>query len=199
MQEATGFVQPALDLVAAYPYLMLFVGLLLAGEVVLLPALYLATTGRLDPFLVIVVAVVATMLSDLAWFLLGRWSPSSAVERMRQRHSSRTVNRLQTLFSRNGPRLLYLSKFVYGTRIAAQVLAGALGMPMKTWLPVNLAGVVTVILVLAGLAWGVVGTAHRLEDLIQHIEVAFLLFLFLAAAAYLSVGTMMRRRWFRSS
>ncbi|HSH26690.1 MAG TPA: DedA family protein, partial [Wenzhouxiangella sp.] len=75
MPEAAGIFQPVLDLVAAYPYLMLFVGLLLVGEAVLLPALYLATTGRLDPFSVIVVAVTATMLSDLAWFLLGRWWP----------------------------------------------------------------------------------------------------------------------------
>lgn len=198
MQEAAGIFQPVLDLVAAYPYLMLFVGLLLAGEVVLLPALYLATTGRLDPWMVIVVAVVATMLSDLVWFLLGRWSPSSAVERLRQRYSGRIVDRLLNLFSRNGLRLLFLSKFVYGTRIAAQVIAGALGMSFKTWLVVNFAGVVTVTLALAGLAWGVVGTTHRLEDLVQHIEVAFLLFLLLAVAAYLLIGTTMRKRWFRS-
>ncbi|MEE4304531.1 MAG: VTT domain-containing protein [Wenzhouxiangella sp.] len=198
MQEAAGIFQPVLDLVAAYPYLMLFVGLLLAGEVVLLPALYLATTGRLDPVAVILVAVVATMLSDLAWFMIGRWSPSGAVEKMRQRHSSRVINRLQGLFSRNGPRLLFLSKFVYGTRIAAQVLAGALGMSVRTWSAVNLAAVVTITLAMAGLAWGVVGTAQHLEELVEHIEATFLLFLLLAIAAYLVVGTMLRKRWFRS-
>ncbi|NBB92555.1 MAG: DedA family protein [Gammaproteobacteria bacterium] len=198
MQEAAGIFQPVVDLVAAYPYLALFVGLLLAGEVVLLPALYLATTGRLDPLVVLGVAVTATMVSDLAWFLLGRHSPRGAVERMRQRHSSRVVNRLQGLFSRNGPRLLLLSKFVYGTRIAAQVIAGALNMPFRTWLAVNFAAVVTITLAMAGLAWGVVGTAQRLEEMIQHVEVAFLLFLLLAAAAYLLVGTMMRKRWFQS-
>jgi membrane protein DedA with SNARE-associated domain len=147
---------------------------------------------------VILVAVAATMLSDLVWFLVGRWSPSAAVEKMRQRHSSRVINRLQSLFSRNGPRLLFLSKFVYGTRIAAQVLAGALGMPVRTWSAVNFAAVVTITLAMAGLAWGVVGTAQHLEQLVEHIEVAFLLFLLLAIAAYLLVGTMMRKRWFRS-
>jgi len=198
MQEAAGIFQPVLSFIAAYPYWVLFVGLLLAGEVVLLPALYLATTGRLDPVLVVSVAVVATMLSDLAWFLLGRLSPSSAVERMQQRYSGRVVSRLQILFRRNGVSLLFLSKFVYGTRIAAQVLAGVLHVSLRKWFVVNLAGVVTVTLVLAGLAWGVVGTAHRLEELVQHIEVAFLLFVLLAIAAYLLIGILMRRRWFRS-
>jgi membrane protein DedA with SNARE-associated domain len=199
MQEVAGIFQPVLDLVAAYPYLMLFVGLLLAGEVVLLPALYLAATGRLDILLVILVAVVATMLSDLAWYLLGRWSPSDAIDRMRQRHSGRIVNRLQRLFSSNGPRLLYLSKFVYGTRIAAQVIAGALRMPPASWFLVNFAGVVTVTLALAGLSWGVVGTARRLEDLVRHIEVTFLLLVLFAGGLYLLVGIVMRKRWFRSS
>lgn len=198
MQEAAGIFQPVLDLVAAYPYLMLFVGLLLVGEAVLLPALYLATTGRLDPFAVIIVAVVATMLSDLVWFLLGRWSPAGAVEKMRRRHSGHVVDRLQNLFSRNSSRLLFLSKFVYGTRIAAQILAGALDMRFRSWAVINFAAVVTITLAMAALAWGVVGTTQRMEDLVRHIEVAFLLFLLLAIAAYLIIGMRMRKRWFRS-
>jgi|GEM_PF-1212019 len=198
MQEMVGNLQPLLDLFAGYPYLMLFVGMLLAGELVLLPALYLATTGRLDPILVIAVATLATMLSDLAWFLLGRWSPSGAVDRLRRRYSAGPIDRLQGLFSRNGPRLLFLSKFVYGTRIAAQVIAGALEMPLRTWLLVNLAAVLAVTLALSGLAWGVVGSAQRLEELVEHIEVTFLLFLLLAIAAYLLIGLIMRKRWFRS-
>lgn len=198
MPEAAGIIQPVLDLVAAYPYLMLFVGLLLVGEAVLLPALYLATTGRLDPFSVIIVAVAATMLSDLAWFLLGRWSPVGAVEKMRRRHSGHVVDRLQKLLSRNSSSLLFLSKFVYGTRIAAQVLAGALDMRFRSWAVINFAAVVTITLVMAGLAWGVVGTAQRMEELVEHIEIAFLLFLLLVMAAYLVVGMSMRKRWFRS-
>lgn len=198
MQEAAGIFQPALDFFAEYPYLMLFVGLLLAGEAVLLPALYLAATGRLEPLAVIVVAVAATMLSDLVWFLLGCWSPSGAVERMRRRYSGPVVDRLQALISRNGLRLLFLSKFVYGTRIVAQVLAGALGMRFRSWLVVNFAAVVTITLAMAGLAWGVVGTAQRMENLVQHVELAFLLFLLLAIAAYLVIGTRMRKRWFQS-
>lgn len=198
MQEMAGSFQPVLEWLAGYPYLVLFVGMLLAGEVVLLPALYLATTGRLDPMLVIAVALLATMLSDLAWFLLGRWSPSGAVERLRRRYTGRLIDRLQDMFSRNGPRLLFVSKFVYGTRIAAQVIAGALDMPLRTWFAVNLAGVLVVTLALSGLAWGVVGSAQRLEELVGYIEVAFLLFLLLALAAYLLIGSTMRKRWFRS-
>jgi len=198
MQEAAGIFQPALDLVAAYPYLMLFVGLLLAGEAVLLPALYLATTGRLDPLTVIIVAVAATMLSDLVWFLLGRWSPVGTVAKLRRRYSGHVVDRLQSLISNNSFRLLFLSKFVYGTRIAAQVLAGTLNMSFRSWIVVNFAAVVTITLVMAALAWGVVGTTQRMEELVRHIEVAFLLFLLLAIAAYLVIGMKMRKRWFRS-
>ncbi|QKK02037.1 MAG: DedA family protein [Pseudomonadota bacterium] len=197
MEQAAGWLQPAAALVTGYPYLVLFVGLLLVGEVVLLPALFLASTGRLDWLWVILVAIVATVLSDLAWYLLGRWYPARMLDRLRERQPPDRVERLEVLFRRQGPRLLYLSKFVYGTRIVAQVLAGALNMRFGLYISVNLLGVVTVVLCLAGLSWAVVGSARQLEELLQHIELAFLLLLLAAASAYLTFGQWVRQRWFR--
>lgn len=197
MQYAAGLFQPVLELFADYPYLVLFVGLLLAGEAVLLPALYLATTGRLDPAGVIAVAIVATLISDGLWYLLGRWYPAQALARIRARQSDAKVARLDTLFRRNGPRLLFLSKFVYGTRIAAQVLAGAAKMPYSVYMGVNVLGVATLVLCLAGLAWSVVETAEQLEALVSHIEVVFLLFVLLAVGLFIVVGTIVRKQWFR--
>lgn len=197
MQHAAGLFQPVLELFADYPYLVLFVGLLLAGEAILLPALYLATTGRLDPVWVIAVAIVATWLSDGLWYLLGRWYPAQALARLRARQSEVVVARLDTLIHRNGPRLLFLSKFVYGTRTAAQVLAGAAKMPFSIYMGVNMLGVATLVLCLAGLAWSVVETAQQLEALVSHIEVVFLLFLLIAVGLFIVVGTIVRKQWFR--
>ena len=123
MQEFVGRLQPALEIFAAYPYLMLFIGLLLVGEMVLLPALYLAATGRLDALLVIAVAIFAGMLSDFLWYLLGRWYPARAVKKISRRLPAERLDRFEQLFARNGAALLFVSKFVYGTRIVAQVLA----------------------------------------------------------------------------
>lgn len=198
MQEAGGVFQPVLGFFAAYPYLMLFVGLVLVGEAVLLPALYLAGTERLEWLSVLAVAVAATMLSDFVWYLLGRWYPEFARERVRRQQSPRLFLRLEALFVQKGALLLYLSKFVYGTRIAAQVLSGVFEMPPGRWLVVNLAAVVSITLLLAVLAFGVVDSVQRLEDLVAHVELAFLLFVLLAVAAYLIVGVVVRRQWFRS-
>jgi len=130
--------------------------------------------------------------------MLGRWYPEFARERVRRRQSRRLFLRLEALFVQNGGWLLYLSKFVYGTRIAAQVLSGVFRMPPARWLVINLAAVASITLLLAGLAFGVVDSAQRLEDLIVHVELAFLVFVLLAAAAYLIVGVLVRKQWFRS-
>ncbi len=199
MQEFVGRLQPALEIFAAYPYLMLFIGLLLVGEMVLLPALYLAATGRLDALLVIAVAIFAGMLSDFLWYLLGRWYPARAVKKISRRLPAERLDRFEQLFARNGAALLFVSKFVYGTRIVAQVLAGSLRMQPGSWLWVNLLAVVTVTVLLAGLAWSVVGTVRHFEDLVEHIELAFLMFAIVAVAIYLIVGLLLKKRWFQSS
>ena len=53
------FLQPLLGVLSDHPYAFIFVALLFAGELVLLPSIYLAVTGRLQIESVFAVAVVA--------------------------------------------------------------------------------------------------------------------------------------------
>ena len=135
--------QQVLSLLQTYPYLFIFVGMLVAGEVVLLPAIYLAATGRLDLAAVISLAILATVLSDLFWYGLGRKFPASALDRIPGHHSNNAVRGLERLFNRKGVQILFLSKFVYGTRTAAQVLAGVHDMRFRTYVIVNFLAVLT--------------------------------------------------------
>lgn len=136
-----------------YPYLFMFAGLLVAGEVVLLPGLYLAVTGRLDFAMVIGVAITATMLSDLAWYGSGRLFPDAMLQRLSRRRAGRMLPKMDRMISERGPQLLILSKFVYGTRTLAQVLAGVHRMPVPVYLAANALGVTSITLLLSGLAW----------------------------------------------
>ena len=113
------FLEPLISLLQAYPLLFIFVGMIVAGEVVLLPGhISWRHTGHLDVAAVISVAVLATVLSDLAWYGLGRKFPATALERIPGRGSNRVVRGLERLFSQKGIQILFLSKFVYGTRNA---------------------------------------------------------------------------------
>lgn len=139
----------------AYP--LLFVGLLAAGELVLLPALYLAVTGRLELAWVFGIAVTATAISDLGWYTLGRLAPTAALTRLAKRRGGRLLPWLERQYTARAPQTLFASKFVYGTRVMAQLLAGLHGMPLRVYLPVNAAAIVAITLLLSGIALAVAG------------------------------------------
>jgi len=185
------FLQPFSGYLYAHPYLFLFVGLLFTGELVLLPAIYLAITGRLELAYVIAVSISTTMLKDFGLYYLGRKVPAAALQRL----PGRGTNGLDRLFGQHGANVVFLSKFVYGTRAAAQILAGLHDLPLRVYLTANALGVAALTLILSGIAWMVVGTARRYADVVQSMEIAFVAFALVAAAAYVSAALIARRRW----
>jgi membrane protein DedA with SNARE-associated domain len=195
MQSIIEIIRPLLDVLYAQPYLFFFLGMILAGEVVLLPAIYLAATGRLDIGLVIVLSVVATILSDLIWYYAGRKFPAAALKRIPGRGTSRVVKGLEQLFERNGTQVLFLSKFVYGTRITAQILSGVHDMPFRRYFVANALGILAVTIALVVIAYSVVGTAHRMGDVVQTMEIAFFVFVLLAVATFLVSSRILKRQW----
>lgn len=190
-------VQPFLNVLYAYPYLFIFVGMVIAGEVVLIPAIYLAATNRLDPVSVIILALIATLLSDLVWYYLGRKFPASVLERIPGRGTNHVVSGLESVFRQDGAKILFLSKFVYGTRTTVQILAGVYDMPFRIYIITNIFGILSVIGTLVLIAYSIIGTTHRLGDVMQGVEIAFLLFVLVAVSGYFLIGGILRRRWFQ--
>jgi membrane protein DedA with SNARE-associated domain len=111
-------------------------GLPLPAIPLLLAGGALAGAGKLDLAALLALSLVASLLSDLAWFLIGR------------RHGARVlgflcrislepdscVRRTQEAFAARGARTLVLAKFVPGLSTAAPPLAGMTGMPLARFL-----------------------------------------------------------------
>lgn len=191
------FLQPLISLLQAYPFLFIFIGMLVAGEVVLLPAIFLAVTGHISLPAVISLAIMATILSDLAWYGLGRKFPAAALERIPGRRSNSVVCGLERMFSRKGPQILIISKFVYGTRTIAQVLAGVHDMAFRTYIVFNFLGVVALSAALVAIAYSVVGSTRRLGDFLEDLEIVFLLFIIIAVSINYLVSRLLRKKWSR--
>lgn len=191
------FLQPLLTLLSDHPYAFIFVGLLFAGELVLLPAIYLAITGRLQLEYVFAVAVPAMALSDLVWYYLGRSVPRARIERFAGGRIGRGMARVERIFLRRGPQILVGSKFIYGTRTAAQVLAGVHQMRLRTYLVANSLGVLLLVGALCAVGYSVRGTVGRLGETVENMEIAFLVFVIVAVLGHLLVARILRRRWSR--
>ncbi|MEX0739893.1 MAG: DedA family protein [Pseudohongiella sp.] len=181
---------------SSYPYLAIFVGLLLMGEMVLLPAIYMAVTGRIDLAAVIILAVLATLISDYLWYALSRRFPSAMLKRKSGHVSGEFLARLEQAFNARAGRVLFLSKFVYGTRTLVQVLAGIHGMPFRIYSLVNTAGVLAVTASLVLLAYAIIGSTYRLNEIVEQIEIAFLVFVIAAVAGYILLGIKVKQQWY---
>jgi len=131
------------EVLVQYGYLVVFgwvfaeqIGLPIPAVPVLLAAGAVAGNGRLSVALVLVLAAVASLVSDTIWYWIGRvrgarvlgWLCRISLE------PDSCVRRTQRLFSARGTRSLLVAKFVPGFSTAAPPLAGIVRMPLVEFL-----------------------------------------------------------------
>src|SRR5256885_5081962 len=129
----------AMDFLVRYGYLVVFgwvfaeqIGLPIPAAPVLLAAGALAGTGRLSLALVLGLAGLASLGSDIIWYWIGR-TGGGRVLRWLCRISlepDSCVRRTEDAFSVHGARSLLIAKFVPGFSTAAPPLAGIVRMPL---------------------------------------------------------------------
>jgi len=140
-----------LDLFSRYGYAVVFVGVFLEnaglpvpGETALLAGAVLAHAGRLSLLWVIVTAVAGATFGDNIGFIIGRRGGRVLLER----HGGRlglTRERLRQFdrfFFRHGAKTVFVARFVTGLRVVGALLAGASGLPWRTFLFFNASGAV---------------------------------------------------------
>jgi membrane protein DedA with SNARE-associated domain len=118
-------------------------GLPLPGETVLLLASFLAfSEHELQLPWVIVVGIVATTLGGELGFALGRNGGRPLIERYQNIFGIRaeSIARGERLFDRYGPATVFLARFLFGMRVLASLLAGALHMPWRKFVLYNFLG-----------------------------------------------------------
>src|SRR5207253_10890323 len=132
---------------AGYPLLFAIVagessGVPLPGETALITAAVLASRGKLQIELVIVLAGAGAILGDNIGYLIGRKGGRWLLERpgrfQRQRHEVLAVG--EPFFERHGPKAVFLGRFLLGLRVWASWLAGATRMHWRSFLFWNAAG-----------------------------------------------------------
>src|SRR2546428_12026674 len=132
-----------IEALVQYGYVVVFgwvlaeqIGLPIPAVPVLLAAGAVAGTGRLSLAIILVLAAVASLVSDTIWCWIGRvrgarvlgWLCRISLE------PDSCVRRTQRLFSARGARSLLIAKFVPGFSTAAPPLAGVVRMPVLPFL-----------------------------------------------------------------
>jgi len=104
-------------------------------------ALYAATAHGLPIAGVIAAGALGALTGTSAGFALGRWGGESLLLRIgaRLHQSPERVQRLRTEFAAHGAGWLLIGRFVGGVRNVCGLVAGASGMPLRTFLPLSAA------------------------------------------------------------
>lgn len=145
-----------------YGYLLLFatvlaeqLGLPIPSTPVLLAAGALAGRGDFSFGLLLALAVTAAVLSDIAWYYLGR-SRGHQILRLLCRISlepDTCVRRTEGIFWKQGAKMLLYAKFVPVLNTTAPPLAGVVGMPLGRFLIFDLAGSIIWVAAFAGVGY----------------------------------------------
>jgi undecaprenyl-diphosphatase len=121
-------------------------GVPVPGETALITAGVLASHGRFQIELVILVAAAAAIVGDNLGYLIGRTGGRRLLERpgFLEDHRQAILDRGGPFFEKHGPKAVFLGRWVSGLRIAAAWLAGINRMPWPVFLFWNALG---------GIAW----------------------------------------------
>jgi membrane-associated protein len=118
------------------------------GETALVAAAVLASQGKLEIWLVILIGVSSAIIGDNIGYLLGRWFGRDVLEAPGPlyRHRKRAIAAGDRFFERHGPKAVFFARWIALVRFAAAWLAGINRMPFKLFFFWNALG---------GITWGV--------------------------------------------
>ncbi len=132
------------------------IGLPVPEETVLAVAGYLVWSGRLPLLPVLIVSIVSAVAGDNFGYWLGRRYGRAAVERYADRllKPGRVVV-AESFVSRYGALAVCIARFVGGFRFLAGPLAGAVGLPFRSFLRGNLLGAVLFVPYAVGIGYAI--------------------------------------------
>ena len=126
--------------VAGYPLLFVIVmsessGVPVPGETALITASVLASRGKLQIEVVIVIAATAAIVGDNIGYLIGRKGGRWLLERPGRFHRERlrVLETGEPFFQRHGPKAVFFGRFILGLRVWASWLAGATRMDWRSF------------------------------------------------------------------
>jgi membrane protein DedA with SNARE-associated domain len=162
-------------------------GIPVPGETILLLASFLAySQHELQLSWIVVVATIAATLGDNIGFALGYYGGRPLLDRYRAafRIQEKTIARGEGLFAQYGSVTIFFARFVFGLRIVAGPMAGALRMPWRRFAVFNFLGAALWVTVIAGAGYLFGHHWGRLERVLGRVDVVAAILVLMAAVLW---------------
>jgi len=166
-----------------YGYVVVFIAAAVEGDASLITATFLARLGYFNLAAVIATAAAATICANQLYFWLGRRHAQSALARL-QTH--RLFGWLHRSLAQHSAPLLFVSRFLYGFRIAIPLGCGASGMRPVLFGVLDVAGAALWSTIIGLTGWAIEGSLEVLIGDIRRHEGTIALGLLIVVLVILS-------------
>jgi len=167
-----GIEDSIIALLTQYKLPMLYLGAILFGETVIIPASFLSSSGFISPFSVLWVSLLGTMSADSLWFFAGDklLKCCEKYKWCKNRHK-RVLHVIERLTSKNPFHYLILSKFLYGTRIATIIYLAMRKVKFAKFLSFNSLGSVIWLIIIIGFSWAAGNSTRSITGITERIDI----------------------------
>lgn len=178
-----------------YFFVALFVGMITAGEITLIPGVYLGYISNLSLLSILGVALLGSVVSDSFWYCMGRCFPKQRLLKYKFiRKETKRAQRLRPLYDKHKLRMLFCSKFLFGTAVFFQILAGMNHVPYRHYILATSSATVTWF-VIATVFGVIIGTSIGvLKDVVTGAGIVATIAVAAILVSYLVVHWFTRRK-----
>ena len=169
----SSIIQELMPFLQSYGLLIIFLGVLLEGEVAIIIAGILCQQGTLALSETIIVAMIAAYLSDQIWFQLGRHYGQRLLNKFP--FLLKHQNKIQPWIQNKSDYIAFGGRFIYGTRIIGYILLGVHNYSLKRFMLIDALVATSWCLLGIGLGYFLGSSADSIFGKIKYIEKLLLL------------------------
>ncbi len=153
-------------------YLILFIGMMIEGDILLFTAGFLTYHGYFDIGIVLIIIFSGVIIGDNLWYVLGEVIKCESF-------IARFINRLTDPFNEHlkskTARTIFISKFAYGLYRPILIKAGLLRLPFKQFIEGDLAASIIWIFLIGGLGYLSSASFLLIRHYLRYTEITLLL------------------------
>jgi membrane protein DedA with SNARE-associated domain len=180
------------DLITKFGYPALFVASFLEGESALIASGLLARGGYFNLKLVMLIALTGTYIADASIYFLARSKGEGIIAKFPTARAY--YPRVKTLFDRYGIWAVFITRYLYGLRLAAAATYGLMKMNRIKYLPFNFLSCTVWAILVGGLGYTFGASLEALIGQIKHYEMMVVPLIILAGLGIWLVRRARRRR-----
>ncbi len=180
-------------------YILIFLGVFFLGEVAWIPALYFSYFGKIDIQIVFLIGFFTILIANTFWYLLGRIISFKIFKFVFFKKKLKVFEKFFNLFNEKQFSIIFLSKFVYGTRFITQFLAGAYKINYAKFLAtVSIASFIWSVFLLF-LVYGVNATLGSIEEIFYRVQISISIFILIMIAMNFFIRRILIRKMTKNS